>query len=126
LIDVGLNPLFATDRGDLFGRQFHGKLIEFDRNIVRRMMYGRKMREFLKNEIERLDLRSPDLTRRRNRLITNFGKRYINEKIERLRKLYCIDFIFVNPAFSSQENSECVRIKLKRLSKWMDVPCGYG
>jgi len=73
----------------------------------------RKLREFLKNEInrllnrivviviERLDLRSPDLTRRMNRLITNLGRRYINKKIERLKELYGIEIIF------SQECSSC-------------------
>jgi len=141
-IDVGLNPLFATDRGDLFGRKFLEKLMEFDKKITKRISYlqksgkrpsqdkkyrelVRKLREFFKNEvnrllnrvidiykpkvivIEKLDLRNLDLSKRMNRLVTNFGKRYINEKIERLKQLYNIEVIFVNPAYTSQECSNC-------------------
>jgi putative transposase len=113
-IDLGLNPLFATNKGDLFGRNFLRLLIEFDRKIQNRAKYlqskGIKrlktdkkyneltnhLREFLKNEvnrilnriikiykpakliIEKLNFRSPELSKRMNRLIQNFGKRYIN------------------------------------------------
>jgi len=34
--------------------------------------------------IERLDFRSPELSKRLNRMIQNFGKRYIKQKLERL------------------------------------------
>jgi len=141
-IDIGLNPLFATDKGDLFGRYFKDYLIKLDSKITKRMQYlqkknirarqdkkyremVQKLRDFLKSEInrifnriidiykpkvivlEKLDLRSPDLSKRLNRLISNFGKRYINEKIERIKQLYGIEFIFINPAYTSQECSNC-------------------
>jgi putative transposase len=36
-IDLGLNPLFATDKGDLFGRRFFDVLKAFDKKITKRM-----------------------------------------------------------------------------------------
>ncbi len=53
--------------------------------------------------IERLDFRSPELSKRMNRMIQNFGKRYIKEKLERLQQLYGIEIIEINPAYTSQE-----------------------
>jgi hypothetical protein len=121
-IDLGLRPLFATDKGGLFGRNFFDTLKVFDKKITKRMANLQKrnikprsdkkyrklvddLREFLKNEInrliniiikiykpkriviEKLDFRSPELSKRMNRMIQNFGKRYIKEKLERLQSL---------------------------------------
>jgi len=46
VIDLGLNPLFATDKGDLFGRNFFNVLKAFDRKITKRMsiLQKRKIR----------------------------------------------------------------------------------
>jgi len=141
-IDIGLNPLFATDKGDLFGRYFKDYLIQLDNKITKRIKHLQKnnikpskdkkyreliqkFRDFLKSEInrifnriiqiykpkvivlEKLDFRSPDLSKRLNRLISNFGKRYINEKIGRIKQFYGIEVIFINPAYTSQECSNC-------------------
>jgi transposase, IS605 OrfB family, central region len=141
-IDLGLRPLFATDKGDLFGRSFFDMLKTFDKKITKRMANLQKrnikprsdkkyrklvddLREFLKNEInrliniiikiykpkriviEKLDFRSPELSKRMNRMIQNFGKRYIKEKLERLQQLYGIEIIEINPAYTSQECNSC-------------------
>ncbi len=141
-IDLGLNPLIATNNGDLMGRQFFDFLKKMDEKIVKRMAqvqrngglpsrdnkymeYVRRLREFLNNKInrvlnrlinlykpmkiivEKLDFRSPELSKRMNRLIQNFGKRYVKEKLERLQQLYGIEIVEVNPAYSSQECSSC-------------------
>lgn len=63
----------------------------------------RKFREFLKSEInryinrlidvhrpkrivvEKLDFRSPKLSKRLNRLIQNLGKKYVKEKLKKLQ-----------------------------------------
>lgn len=84
-----------------------------------------RLRGFLKNEVnrllnrlvalhapavlvvERLDLRSPELSRRMNRLLSNFGRRYLKEKLARLGELYGIKVVEVNPAYSSQACSRC-------------------
>lgn len=141
-IDIGLNPLFATDKGDLIGRQFLSFLISIDEKITKRMSYLQKsrikpsqdkkylkmiekLRSFLKNEInrylnkivemykpakiviEKLDFRNPGLSRRMNRLIQRFGKRYFKEKLNRLKELYRIDIEENNPAYTSQTCSNC-------------------
>ncbi|MEQ8173219.1 MAG: zinc ribbon domain-containing protein, partial [Candidatus Eremiobacterota bacterium] len=70
-LDLGLNNLFATDIGDLFGREFKEKLIEYDKIIVtlqsnlqkqklkplssrRYRELIRKLRAHLKNEVRRI------------------------------------------------------------------------
>jgi transposase, IS605 OrfB family, central region len=141
-IDLGLRPLFATDKGGLFGRNFFDTLKVFDKKITKRMANLQKrnikprsdkkyrklvddLREFLKNEInrliniiikiykpkriviEKLDFRSPELSKRMNRMIQNFGKRYINEKLQKLQELYGIEIIEINPAYTSQECNSC-------------------
>lgn len=141
-IDIGLNPLIATNKGDLIGRQFFDFLKAIDSKIVKRQAYVQKnkiplsqdkkyrnlvqkLRDFLKNEInrylnrlvnlykpkkiviERLDFRNPELSRRLNRLIQNFGKGVFNQKLNRLKELYDIEIEQVNPAYTSQECSCC-------------------
>ncbi|MEQ8172503.1 MAG: zinc ribbon domain-containing protein, partial [Candidatus Eremiobacterota bacterium] len=70
-LDIGLKNLFATDRGDLFGREFKEKLIEYDKIITtlqsnlqkqqikplcsrRYRELIRKLRAHLKNEVCRI------------------------------------------------------------------------
>jgi putative transposase len=70
-IDSGLNPLFATDKGDLFDRSFFDILKAFDKKITKRIAslqkrnikprddkkyrkYRDNLRDYLKNEINRL------------------------------------------------------------------------
>jgi len=70
-LDLGLNNLFATDRGDLFGREFKEKLIEYDKIIVtlqsnlqkqgikplcsrRYRELIKKLRDHIKNEVCRI------------------------------------------------------------------------
>ena len=70
-LDLGLNNLFATDKGDLFGREFKKKLIDYDRVITNlqanlqkqklkpgdsRRYRGliSKVRAYLKNEVRRI------------------------------------------------------------------------
>ena len=157
-IDLGLNPLIATNNGDLMSRQFLDFLKKMDEKIVKRMalvqrsrglpsqdnkyrMYVRKLREFLKNEInrvlnrlinlykpmkivvEKLDFRSPELSKRMNRLIQNFGKRYVKEKLERLHQLYGIEIVEVNPAYSSQECSSCGYVDKENRKSTQEFEC---
>ncbi|MDN5337916.1 MAG: putative transposase [Thermotogaceae bacterium] len=141
-IDIGLNPLIATDKGDLIGRQFFDVLKKYDEKITKRMTnlqrnginpnqdkkyreLVKKLRAFLKNEInrfinrlvnlykpakiivERVDFRSPNLSRRLNRIIQNFGKGVFKQKLNTLKEEYGIQIIEVNPAYTSQECSSC-------------------
>jgi transposase, IS605 OrfB family, central region len=157
-IDLGLRPLFATDKGDLFGRNFFDTLKAFDKKIVKRMAslqkrnikprsdkkyrkYVDNLRDILKNEInrliniiikvykpkkiiiERLDFRSPELSKRMNRIIQNFGKRYIKEKLQRLQELYGIEVVEINPAYTSQECSCCGYIDKKNRKDTQEFEC---
>ncbi|WP_448587438.1 RNA-guided endonuclease TnpB family protein [Thermocrinis sp.] len=141
-IDLGLRPLMATDRGDLLGRGFLERLMQYDRKIQNRQKHLQrlgiklrddekyrkllnKLRAFLKSEInrilnrvmelykpaklvvEKLDFRSPELSKRMNRLIQSFGKRFVKEKLNRLKELFGIEIVEVNPAYTSQECSRC-------------------
>ena len=157
-IDLGLNPLFATDKGDLFGRNFFDTLKAFDKKITKRMAnlqkrkirprddkkyreYVNNLRELLKNEInrlinvivkiykpkriivERLDFRSPELSKRMNRLLQNFGKKHIKQKLERLQQFYGIEVIEINPAYTSQECSSCGYVDKKNRKNTQEFEC---
>ena len=78
-IDLGLRNLFATDRGDLIGRNFIDYLTKADEKIVK--LY--KPKEIV---IERLNFQSPKLSKKLNRLIQNFGKSIIRKKLETLKE----------------------------------------
>jgi len=157
-IDLGLNPLFAINKGDLFGRNFFDVLKAFNEKITKRManlqkrkikprddkkyrQYVDKLRDYLKNEINRLinrlikiyrpkkivvemlDFRSPDLSKRLNRLVQNFGKRYIKKKLQRLQELYGIEIIEINPAYTSQECSSCGYVDEKNRKNTQEFEC---
>jgi len=157
-IDLGLRPLFAINKGDLFGRNFFDVLKAFDEKITKRMasfqkrkikprddkkyrQYVDKLRDYLKNEInrlinviieiykpkriiiERLDFRSPDLSKRLNRMIQNFGKRYIKQKLQRLQELYGIEIIEINPAYTSQECSSCGYVDERNRKNTQEFEC---
>ena len=85
----------------------------------------KKVKNYLKNEInrifnriiklnkpkeivlEKLDFRNMNLSKRLNRIISKFGKSYIISKLESLSERYGIKITFINPAFTSQECSNC-------------------
>jgi Transposase and inactivated derivatives len=58
-----------------------------------------------------------------NRMIQNFGKRYIKEKLERLQQLYGIEIIEINPAYISQECSCCGYIDKKNRKDTQEFEC---
>lgn len=159
-IDIGLNPLIATDKGDLVGRQFFEKLKWFDQKITGRMSslqkrglkpsqddryreYIRKLKEFLKNEInrflnrlvntykpkqivvEKLNFTGPNLSKRLNRLIQNFGRGYFKAKLTRLEGIYDIEVIDINPAYTSQECNSCGYIDSKNRKNTQSFECRF-
>ncbi len=162
-IDLGLNSLIATDKGDLIGRNFINFLKRLDEKITKRMAYlqrrsikprqdrkyrelVRTLQEFLKNEInryinrlieiykpktiivEKLDFRNTELSKRLNRLISNFGKRIFKDKLKRLQELYKIEVIEVNPAYTSQTCSRCGYVdkrNRKDTQRFECEACGY-
>ncbi len=85
----------------------------------------RKLRSYLQNElsrilnrivelykpqeivVEKLDFSNPNLGRRMNRLLTNFGKKFIKEKLARLTEEFGIKITEVNCAYTSKTCSNC-------------------
>ncbi len=57
--------------------------------------------------IENLDFRNQNLSKQFNRLISKFGKRIIEEKLESLSEEYGIKITKTNPAYTSQRCNSC-------------------
>jgi len=141
-IDIGLKSLFALNTGDLYGREFYKRLKHYDKIITdlqanlqkqgikpnqnkRYRELNRKLREYIKNEInrllkkifniyqpkqiviEKLDFRNSDLSPNLNRILRRFGKKIIKQKLEDLKERFGIEIIYVNPAYTSQTCSNC-------------------
>jgi len=101
----------------------------------------RRLRDFLKNEVnryinrlvelyrpagivvEKLDFRGQNLSRRMNRLLSRFGKRIVREKLKSLQELYGIEVIETNPAYSSQECSGCGYVDKKNRKSTQEFEC---
>ena len=140
-LDLGLKTLFATNKGDLFGRGFYNRLLKYDERITglarNRQKQGlklkdskryrnlvEKLREFLKNEVnrvinriinlykpqqiavERLNFANPNLSKRLNRILSNFGKKVITNKLNSVQNMG-INVVYVNSAYTSQVCSNC-------------------
>ncbi|RUM71433.1 MAG: transposase [Sulfurovum sp.] len=146
-LDLGLNNLFATNIGELYGRNFSKLLKKYD-EIVSLLAKNRqkqklktlskkykkiinKIKAYLKNEInrvinnliknnrpkeiivEKLNFTSPKLSKKLNRMISNFGKSIIEEKFESIKEKYGIEITQINPAYTSQECSKCGYVEKK-------------
>ncbi|MGC8722155.1 MAG: zinc ribbon domain-containing protein [Caldisericaceae bacterium] len=157
-IDLGINPIIATDKGDLIGGQFFDLLKNFDAKIAKRLSYCQKkkirpsqdekyrnlvnkFRGFLRNEIgryinnliniykpakieiEKLDFRSPELSRKLNRLIQNFGKKLFKEKLNRISETFGIEIEEINPAYTSQECSSCGYVDKNNRKSTQEFQC---
>jgi putative transposase len=57
--------------------------------------------------VERLDFRNPTLSRRLNRIIQNCGRKAIKAKLAEIEEVLGVPTVEVNPAYSSQECSNC-------------------
>ncbi|MDI1471540.1 transposase [Thermodesulfovibrio sp. 1176] len=71
----------------------------------------------------KLDFRSPELSKRMNRLIQNFGKRFVKKKLKRLQEMYGIEVIEVNPSYTSQECSSCGYVDRKNRKDTQTFEC---
>ena len=141
-LDLGLNELFACNDGNLFGRNFKRKLLRYDLILTKLMKNLQKqgikpsknkryknltndVREYLKNEInrilnriidlykpreivlEKLNFQNSNLSRKMNRVLNNFGKGIITKKLESIEEEFGIVITYINPAYTSQECSKC-------------------
>jgi putative transposase len=140
-LDWGLSVPFATQYGDLYGRDFFSELKKRDeiltdlaRNRQRQGLnvssrryrsFRRRTAEYIRNElcrilnraveshrpakivVEKLDMRSPGLSKRMNRLLSTCGRKCIEDKLSCLAEDYGIEVAYVNPAYTSIECSNC-------------------
>jgi len=102
-------------------RQKHGLRVRsprYDREVRRLRGYlrteiGRMLNRVVQVQrpgrivVERLWFRSPKLSRRMNRLVTNAGRRIIEQKLSDLQERYGIEIKYVNAAYSSQTCCTC-------------------
>lgn len=137
-LDWGMRTLFASDKGDLFGRCFIDNLRRLDRAMVRYMRKAQRlglkpkqfapyirvverMRGYVKTMIgmalnravavhrpavitvEKLNFRSPELSRKMNRLMTNAGRSIVAHKLQDLTERFGIEVLDLNPAYTSQQ-----------------------
>jgi putative transposase len=158
-LDLGLNNLFATNNGDLFGRKFSKLLKKYDK-IVTELAKNRqkqklktaskrykklrnKIKNYLKNEInrvinniiktykpreiiiERLNFQSPKLSKKLNRLISNFGKKIITDKFKNLKDEFGIIITEINPAYTSQTCSKCGYVDKRNRKNQETFICGF-
>ena len=158
-LDLGLNNLFATNLGELYGRHFSKLLKEYD-DIISLLAKNRqkqkirtlskkykklinKIKAYLKNEINRvinaiirnnkpkeiiiesLNFTSPKLSKKLNRLISNFGKKIIEEKFKSIEEKYGITVTKVNPAYTSQTCSKCGYVDKKNRKGQETFICGF-
>ena len=158
-LDLGLNNLFATNLGELYGRNFSKLLKKYD-EIIALLAKNRqkqrlrtlskkykklinKIKSYLKNEInrvinnliknnrpkeiiiERLNFTSPKLSKKLNRMLSNFGKKIIEDKFESIKDKYGIIITEVNPAYTSQECSKCGYVEKKNRKSQAKFICGF-
>ena len=146
-IDIGLKALY------LYGGQFHKYLKHYDRIITqlqanlqkqgikpsesrRCKEVNRKIKEYIKNKINRLlnrifkiyhpkkivienlNFQSSDLSPQLNSLLNRFGMNIIKQKLKDLEERYGIKITEVNPAYTSQTCSNCGYVdKINRKSQ---------
>jgi len=102
-----------------------------------------KIKSYLKNEINRvinkiilnnkpkkiivesLNFTSPKLSKKLNRMISNFGKKILEEKLISIEEEYEIIITKVNPAYTSQECSNCGYISKKNRKSQATFICGF-
>ena len=158
-LDLGLNTLFATNLGELYGRKFSRLLKKYD-EIVSLLSKNRqkqrlktlsrrykklinKIKAYIKNEInrvinriiknskpkeiivERLNFSSPKLSKKLNRIISNFGKKIIEDKLKSINEKYGIIITQINPSYTSQECSSCGYIDKRNRKSQETFICGF-
>ncbi len=99
-----LTKLSENNRYRLLVKKVRTYLKNEINRIINRIINLYKPREIV---LEKLDFRNMNLSKRLNRILSKFGKSYINSKLETLSEKYGIKITFINPAYSSQECNSC-------------------
>ena len=112
-------------------------------NSKRFKQANKKLKAFIKNEINRvfnrfvkihapqkivvenLNFYNPNLSKKMNRLIRNFGLSAITNKLNELNITYGIEIKYINPAYTSQECSKCGYTDKKNRKKQETFICRF-
>lgn len=144
-IDIGITKLFSVNDGKIYGDwfirrlKFHDKqLLKIQNNLKKQFgkhvklsnypvytRYVKKLKDFIKNEINRLfnkiikrykpstiivenlDFKNSNIGRTNNRLLSIFGLGQIKAKLKDINESYGIEVNFIDPAYSSQTCCKC-------------------
>lgn len=161
-LDFGLVNLFTTNMGDILSKNFIKKLSYYDGRILklqkelkrrnkdcklkdnkRYVELNRKLREYIKNEVNRvinrlikkykpsklvlenLEFRQQKLSKRLNRLMSNCGLGVIKNKLLSVMQDHGINIEYVNPCYTSQQCSNCNYIDSKNRKERDKFKCLY-
>jgi putative transposase len=113
-----------SKRYDREVRRLRGFLTETINRVLNRVVATQAPRVLI---VERLDFRNGTLSRRMNRLVTNAGRRIVQDKLKALTEQYGIEVVEVAAAYSSQECSHChyVDPKNRKGTTFSCRFCGY-
>lgn len=75
--------------------------------------------------VERLNFQNPALSRRLNRILSNFGKNEVARKLKDLNERFGIEITEVNPAYSSQEDSACGYVDKRNRPRQEEFACRW-
>ena len=75
--------------------------------------------------LERLNFQNQNLGKRMNRIIGNFGKGVISQKLDNLNELYGIKITEVNPAYTSKTCSACGYVSQKSRKNQATFICAF-
>ena len=159
-LDFGLVEMFSTETGEFYGRGFNKKLYSYDEKLSKLganlqkkgiklnqskkyRKLAKKIRHFLKNEVnrvlnsiiknhrparilvEKLDFRGAKLSKRMNRILSKFGKAIITKKLEDLESKFNIIVEELNPAYTSQICSGCDYIAKENRKNQETFVCAF-
>ena len=140
-IDFGLSTLLASSAGDRIGRGIIADLIRLDRQITgiarHRMRSGGRPSDSARYNrlvevhapaeivVERLDFRSPSLSRRMNRVVQNCGRPIFRAKLADLHDRFGIEAVEVPSPYTSQECSSCHYVDRRNRRSQSEFHCRF-
>lgn len=75
--------------------------------------------------IENLNFQNSDLSKTMNRLLSRFGKHFIEQKLASLHEKFGIEIQKINPAYTSQECHKCHYVDKRNRKSQKDFKCRF-
>ncbi len=101
------------------------RLKMFLKNEINRLL-NRIFRKHKPSEIviENLDFRNQDLSKQMNRILSKFGKKFIEDKLRSLEETYGVKVTKINPAYTSQTCDSCGYVSKENRKTQDKFECG--